>query len=85
MSEVHGGQECAEIRHTAAHSLDTEKVGHGFFFFKCAIPNRCNLRNRGLRDVHIHIHIHLYCSKHDVYSDSPPKTNTSAGPESLLD
>ena len=24
---------CAEIRHTAAHSLDAETVGHGFFFF----------------------------------------------------
>ena len=30
---MHDGQECAEKRHTAARSLDTEKVGHGFFFF----------------------------------------------------
>ena len=36
-SEVYDGQACAEVRHTAARSLDTEKVGHGFFFsFKCA-------------------------------------------------
>ena len=30
---MYDGQECAEIRHTAARSLDTEKVGHGSFFF----------------------------------------------------
>ena len=85
-SEAYDAQKFTEIRHTAARSLDTEKMGHGFIFFQvCAMPNRYNLRNRGLRDVHIHIHIHLYCSKHYVYSDSPPKTNASAGPESLLD
>ena len=72
-SDVYDGRECAEIRHTTARSVDTEKVAD-FFFFKCAIPNRYNLRNRCLRDVHIHINIHLYCSKHD-YADSPPKTN----------
>ena len=78
-------KECAEMRHNAARSLDTEKVGHGFFFLRCNTESLYNLRNRGLRDVHIHIHIHLHYSKHDVYSDSPPKTNASAGPESLLD
>ena len=80
---MYDGQECADIRHSAAHSLDTEKWDADFFFCTCARPNRYNLRNRGLRDVHIHIH--MYCSKHDVYADAPPKTNTSAGPESLLD
>ena len=50
-------------------------------FLKCSIlPNRYNLRNRSLRNVHIFIHVHLYCSKHDAYSDSPPKTSASAGP-----
>ena len=63
-----------EIRHTAARSLDTEQVGDGFyFFFKCAVPNRCSLRNRGPRDVDIHVHTHLYCSKHDIYSHSRRK------------
>ena len=29
-SEACDGQESADIRHTAPHSLDAEKVGHGF-------------------------------------------------------
>ena len=84
-SEGYDGQECAEIRHTAAHSLDTKKVGHGRLFFlsvQYRIATICGIA--ASRDVHIHIHIHLYCSKH-VYSDSPPKTNASAVLESLLD
>ena len=32
-SEVYDGQECAEIRHTAARSLDTEKKGGRRIFF----------------------------------------------------
>ena len=55
--EVYNGQECAEIRHTAARSLDTEKVGHGFFFFKqktayeiasCLVGSEMCIRDRCL-------------------------------------
>ena len=41
-SEAYDGQECAGIRHIAARSLDTEKVGHGFKNMAdvCQVPNR---------------------------------------------
>ena len=38
-NEAHDGQECLGIRHIAARSLDTEKVGHGFKN-KFDVPNR---------------------------------------------
>ena len=40
--EAYDGQKCAEIRHTAARSLDTERVGHGFknMYKVCAKTNR---------------------------------------------
>ena len=73
-SKAYVGQECAEIRYTAARSLDTEEVGHGF---KNLLGVRKTelyiLRNRCLGDVNIHVTVGLYCSKHDVYADSPPK------------
>ena len=75
----------AQIRYTTARSLDTEKVGHGVLFFS-STQYRINLfRGIAALDVLIHIHIYLYCPKHDVYPYSPPKTNASAGPESLVD
>ena len=39
-SEAYDGPECAGIRHISAHSLDTEKVGHGFKNKKQRVPNR---------------------------------------------
>ena len=66
LSEACDRQECAEIWHTSARSLDTEKVEHGFknMFEVRKNESLQNLRNDGLRDVNIHVHVHLYCSNH---------------------
>ena len=56
-SEQHDGQECAEMWHTSARSLDTEKVEHGFknMLEMRKTESLQNLRNDGVRDVNIHV------------------------------
>ena len=69
-SEVYDGQECAEIRHTAARSLDTEKKGGTRIFFFSSVQYRiatiCGIAASETY-IYIQIHIHLHCSKHYVY------------------
>ena len=83
---MHDGQECAEKRHTAARSLDTEKVGHGFFFFYGVQYRIATICGIAVSETYIFIYTSICIVPiHHVYSDSSPKTNASTGPESLLD
>ena len=64
---MYDGQECAEIRHTAARSLDAEKVEHGlktmFGSVQYRIATICGIM---ASETSMLIHIHFYCSKYDA-------------------
>ena len=80
-SEVYDGQECAEIRqHTAARSLDTEKVGQGFFFFQVQYRIAAICGIAASRNVDIHTHTFAIVLNMVYTQDSPPKTSPWSGP-----
>ena len=55
------------------------KGGTGIFFFSSAVPNRCNLRNRGLKKRRYSYTYIRHCSKHGVYSRLPAENKSLIG------